>query len=136
LLLHRTTYSYHWRMVFHQQSINTHCLVQKSARLLPPSPWAGMNQSSNHTWLRRLEISIWLFYLITHIYIQPVKVVSSVRCHICERSWLIFAKDGGAICWQEFCLEPSCGHFICWKCNEDNWWISPNLVGMLVWSPL
>jgi hypothetical protein len=55
LLLHGTTYSCHSRMVSHQQSMSVHCLVQKSARLLIPFPWVGMNQSSSHTWPRRSE---------------------------------------------------------------------------------
>jgi hypothetical protein len=79
LLLQGTTYSYHLRMVFHQQSMNVHCLVQKLARLLIPFLWVGMSQSSSHTWLKRSEMSIQLFHPITQIYIQPVKVVSSVR---------------------------------------------------------
>jgi hypothetical protein len=49
LLLYGTTYSYHLRMVFHQQSMSAPCSVQKSARLWMLFLWVGMNQSSSHT---------------------------------------------------------------------------------------
>ena len=55
------------------------------------------------------------------IYMQPVKVVSSVSYSVFERLWLISGKDGRKFCWQELYLEPSCRHFIYWKYNDDSW---------------